>query len=180
MSTAPPTEHVAQQIRLIRGHRVMLDRDLAALYGVETGALNRAVKRNRGRFPDDFMFQVTAQEADALRCQFGTSNMRSQFGISQGRGGRRYVPYVFTEQGVAMLSSVLRSRRAIQVNIQIMRTFVRLRGIISTHKDLVRRLDALEGTYDTHFKAVFETIRKLMQPPPAPPEPPPKPRIGFH
>ena len=168
MSTASPTEHVAQQIRLMRGHRVLLDNELAALYGVTTGTLNQAVTRNRNRFPGDFMFQLTQEEH---------RNLISQTVISSGYGGRRHQPYVFTEQGVAMLSTILRSERAIQVNIQIMRTFVRLRGIISTHKDLVRRLDALESTYDTHFKVVFEAIRKLMEPPPALP---PKPRIGFH
>ena len=158
---------VERSIFLIRGEKVMLDRDLAWLYGVETGALNRAVKRNSERFPSDFMFQLTEEEADSLRCQIGTSKVR--------RGGRRYLPYAFTEQGVAMLSSVLRSSRAVQVNIAIMRTFVRLRGLLLSNTDLARKLEALEQKYDAQFRVVFDAIRELM----APPEPPPKRQIGF-
>jgi hypothetical protein len=143
----------------------MLDADLAALYGVETGALVRAVKRNAYRFPEDFMFQLTSQEFEILRCQFG---------ISSSWGGRRHPPYAFTEQGVAMLSSVLHSKRAAQVNVEIMRAFVRLRRILADNAGLAHRLDELEMKYDVQFKAVFDAIRSLMQPPE-----PKKKRIGF-
>jgi len=143
----------------------MLDADLAALYGVETKALVRAVKRNADRFPEDFMFQLNPQEFDNLRCQIGTSS---------SWGGRRHAPHAFTEQGVAMLSSVLRSKRAVQVNVEIMRTFVRLRRILADNAGPARRLDDLEKKYDVQFKAVFDAIRSLMQPPA-----PKKKRIGF-
>jgi hypothetical protein len=176
------TASVAQiesKMFLIRGQKVMLDEDLAALYEVETKALNRAVKRNLERFPADFMFQLTAEEFATLRFQYGTSNLRSQIVTSNenpaGRGGRRYAPYAFTEQGVAMLSSVLNSERAIQVNIEIMRAFVRLRQMLSTNAELSRKLNALEKKYDIRFKAVFEAIHELM----APPEPKKKRPIGF-
>jgi ORF6N domain-containing protein len=129
--------------------------------------LNRSVKRSRARFPADFMFQLTSEEAEALRCQIGTSNT--------GRGGRRFRPYAFTEQGVAMLSSVLRSKRAVQVNVEIMRAFVHVRRWLVTHEDLARKLDALEKRYDMQFRSVFEAIRQLM----TPPEPLRK-RVGFH
>jgi hypothetical protein len=143
----------------------MLDVDLAALYGVEVGALNRAVKRNIERFPADFMFQLTAEEERNLRCQTGTSRASgSQSGISSQHGGRRYRPYAFTEQGVAMLSSVLHSPRAVQVNIEIMRAFVRLRQMLQANVELARKLAALERKYDRRFRAVFEAIRELMQP----------------
>jgi ORF6N domain len=161
-------------IHEIRGERVMLDSDLASLYGVQTKSLNRAVKRNLDRFPVDFMFQLTVQELQALRFQSGTSNSRSPSGNSKTRGGRRYRPYAFSEQGVAMLSSVLRSRRAVKVNVEIMRTFVRLRRMAITHTDLARRLDELESKYDAQFKVVFDAIRQLMQPPERP-----RPQIGF-
>jgi hypothetical protein len=176
-----PIDRIEQAILLIRGHKVMLDADLAVLYGVETRALVQAVKRNVSRFPDDFMFQLTEDEAATLRRHFGTSNadggmnLRSQIVISSSWGGRRYRPYAFTEQGVAMLSSVLRSDRAVQVNVQIMRTFVKLRRLLATHEDLARKLDALERKYDQQFKAVFDAIRELM----APPDPKPRRRIGF-
>ncbi len=149
-------ERIERHILLIRGEKVMLDADLADLYGVETGALVRAVKRNADRFPGDFMFQLSKSEFDNLRCQIGIS--------SSAWGGRRYRPYVFTEQGVAMLSSVLRSKRAVQVNVEIMRTFVRLRAMLGTHADLARKLAALERKYDRQFKVVFEAIRALMEP----------------
>lgn len=131
----------------------MLDTDLAALYGVEARALNQAVARNPERFPEDFMFQLTDDEWRALR---------SQTVISNGRGGRRYAPYVFTEQGVAMLSSVLRSQRAVEVNIAIMRTFVQLRRLMDSNRDLARRIDSLEARYDEQFSAVFEAIKQLI------------------
>ena len=161
-------ERVEQRILLIRGHRVMLDSDLAELYGVETKALSRAVRRNRERFPEGFMFQLTREEYRFLRYQFGT--------LEIGRGKySKYLPMAFTEQGVAMLSSVLRSKRAIQVNIAIMKTFVRLRELMATHRDLAEKLAALEGKYDHQFKVVFDAIRRLMAPPARPGR-----RIGFH
>lgn len=135
----------------------MLDRHLADLYQVETSYLNRQVKRNIDRFPGDFMFQLNGEEAEALRCQFGISN-------AAGRGGRRYLPYAFTQEGVAMLSGVLRSERAVLVNIAIMRAFVRLREILISNKDLANRLDSLEKKYDSRFRVVFDAIRKLTDP----------------
>ncbi|MCC7365374.1 MAG: ORF6N domain-containing protein [Dehalococcoidia bacterium] len=173
MDVAPPElvpeERLLASIQVVRGQRVMLDRDLAALYGVETRSLNRAVRRNLDRFPGDFMFQLTADEVEDLR---------SQIGISSGHGGRRYLPFVFTEQGVAMLSSVLSSPRAIQVNIEIMRAFVRLRAMAASHAALARKLDELENRYDRQFASVFDAIRKLMTPPPVA-APRRKRRIGF-
>ena len=151
-----PIERIESRIYLIRGKKVMFDRDLAELYGVETKNLNKAVKRNKERFPVDFMFQLNNQEIRAwsLRFQFGTSN--------SNRGGRRYPPYVFTEQGVAMLSSVLNSERAIQVNIQIMRTFTKLREMLATNKELREKIEKLERKYDQRFQAVFNVIKKLL------------------
>ena len=159
-------ERVERMILSLRGERVMLDADLAALYGVETKLLTRAARRNKDRFPPDFMFQLTPKEHAALRIQIGTSNA--------GRGGRRYAPYAFTEQGVAMLSSVLRSKRAVAVNVEIMRAFVRLRGMLAGHADLARKLAALERKYDAQFKSVFDAIRRLMLP-----EGKPRRPIGF-
>lgn len=152
-----PVESIEHRILFLRGQKVMLDEDLASLYGIETRVLIQAVKRNRERFPDDFMFVLNNQEVRLLRSQFVTSN--------DGRGGRRYAPYAFTEHGVAMLSSVLNSPRAIQVNIEIMRSFGRLRQILATHKDLAQKLEELEKKYDEQFKAVFDAIRQLMTPP---------------
>ncbi len=147
-----------QKILVLRGHRVLLDSELASLYRVETKALNRAVRRNIDRFPADFMFQLAAEESALLRSQIGA--------LKIGRGvHRKYAPYVFTEQGVAMLSSVLRSDRAVHVNIEIMRAFVRLRQLVSTHKDLASKLAALEKKYDRQFKVVFDAIRGLMRGP---------------
>lgn len=162
-----PAERIERSILLIRGHKVMLDEDLAALYEVELKVLNQAVKRNIDRFPEDFMFRLTAEEFDNLRYQSGTSTLRSQIvTLKTGRGRhRKYLPYAFTEQGVAMLSSVLRSKRAVQVNIDIMRAFVRLRQMLASHADLARKLDALEKKYDAQFKVVFDAIRELMTPP---------------
>src|SRR6266850_1243426 len=161
-----PIERIQRSIHIIRGSKVMLDADLAALYNVETRILVRNVKRNLDRFPPDFMFQVSSNEFKTLRSQIGISTM--------GRGGRRYLPYAFTEHGVAMLSSVLNSPRAIQVNIAIMRTFSQLRELLAGNKDLARKLDELEKEYDARFKVVFEAIRQLM----APPKPKRRP-IGF-
>ncbi len=162
-----PIDRIESAILFVRGHKVMLDSDLAALYGVTTFNLNKAVKRNADRFPEDFMFQLTAEEASALRFQIGMSK-------DKGRGGRRYAPYVFTEQGVAMLSSVLRSKRAAQVNVEIMRAFVRLRRMLASNEELARELAALERKYDAQFKVVFDAIRELMAPPT-----PKRRRIGF-
>lgn len=159
-----PAEIIQKKILIIRGRKVMLDRDLAELYEVETKALNRAVKRNSERFPEDFMFQLTREEFDILRCHFGTSSW----------GGQRYLPYAFTENGVAMLSSVLSSKRAIQVNISIMRTFTHLREMLLTHRDLKRKIEAMEKKYDHQFKIVFDTIKQLIEP-----QAKPKKRIGF-
>ena len=153
----PELLHVERAALLLRGRRVLLDEVLASLYGVEVKALNQAVRRNIERFPGDFMFQLTSEEARALRSQTVTSNV--------GRGGRRYLPHAFTEQGVAMLSSVLRSRRAVQVNIEIMRAFVRLRRMMQDDAELARKLGALEKKYDAQFRVVFDAIRELMTPP---------------
>jgi uncharacterized protein YjcR len=160
-------ERIEKAILFIRKQKVMLDADLAELYGVETRVLVQAVKRNLERFPEDFMFQLNKEEADFLRSQVVT--------LKKGRGQHsKYLPYVFTEQGVAMLSSVLRSQSAIQVNIEIMRAFIRLRQMLAANADLARKLDVMEKKYDAQFKEVFEAIRRLM----APPEPKRRP-IGF-
>lgn len=152
-------EKIERRVLRLRGHNVMLDADLAALYRVDVKVLNQAVKRNRHRFPGDFMFRLTDQEAKSLRSQIVTSKA--------GRGGRRTAPYAFTEQGVAMLSSVVRSTRAISVNIEIMRAFVKLRRILDSHSQLAKRLDELEAKYDDQFSVVFQAIRELMAPPAA-------------
>ena len=162
-------EVVATKILLVRGRKVMLDKDLAELYGVKTKELNKAVRRNKDRFPEDFMYQLTREEVTNLKFQFGTSSW----------GGRRYRPYAFTEQGVAMLSSVLNSERAIQVNIAIMRAFVKLRQILLTHKELAQKLEELEHKYQLHeqdIQVIFEAIKKLIEPP----DEPPKPRFGLN
>jgi hypothetical protein len=179
-TTLVPVDRIERTILVLRGQRVLLDADLAALYGVETKTLNRAVKRNLSRFLPDFMFRLTQEEANTLRCHSGTSKStvsgaRSFRGdVTSERGGRRYLPYAFTEQGVAMLSSVLRSRRAVQVNVGIMRAFVRLRQMLLTHAELSRKLALLERRYDAQFKSVFEAIRELMAPAERP-----KRMIGF-
>ena len=160
MNEIIPVEVVQEKIYLIRGQKVMIDSDLAMLYRVETFNLNKAVKRNIERFPKDFMFHLTKEEADSLRFQIGMSK-------TSGRGGRRYLPYVFTEQGVAMLSSVLKSKRAIQVNIAIVRTFVKLREILSSHKKLAYKLQDLEKKIekqDEKIYTIFEAINSLMAP----------------
>jgi hypothetical protein len=160
-------DHVENTIRLVRGHRVILDEDLAGLYGVSVKRLNEQVRRNIGRFPADFMFQIQTKELGSLRSQIAT--------LKRSRGEhRKYLPLAFTEQGVAMLSSVLRSPRAVQVNIEIMRAFVRLRRLLETNADLARKLDALEQKYDGQFGMVFEAIRELMAPPAKP-----RKQIGF-
>jgi len=163
-----PAERIERAILMLRGQRVMLDADLADLYGVETRVLTQAVGRNKDRFPADFMFRLTKDEFDDLKSQ-------SVISRSGEWGGRRYPPYAFTEQGVGMLSSVLRSKRAVQVNIEIMRAFVRLRQLLASHADLARKVDALEKKYDAQFKVVFDAIRQLMTPPPVKK----RGRIGF-
>ena len=190
-------ENLARFVFFIRSEKVMLDSDLATLYGVEARALNQAVARNRRRFPGDFMFQLSSREYESLRSQTVISklrdssadssqsvmssrrakdHLRSQIVTSnKGRGGRRTLPYAFTEQGVAMLSSVLRSARAVEVNIAIMRTFVQLRRLMDTNRDLARKIEALEKKYDEQFAVVFAAIKELIAP-----SSPPKKQIGFH
>ncbi|MCK4753356.1 MAG: ORF6N domain-containing protein [Planctomycetes bacterium] len=163
-----PIERIQNYILLIRNQKVMIDKDLAALYGVETGALVRAVKRNIDRFPADFMFQLNKAEYETfLKCQIGISKDR--------RGGRRYLPYAFTEQGIAMLSSVLRSKRAVEVNIAIMRTFVKLREILASNQLLKRKIESMERKYDEKFKTVFQVLEKMLAEPEKPKQP-----FGFH
>jgi hypothetical protein len=154
-----PVEQIEKTIFLLRGQKVMLSPHLAELYGIEARTLVQAVKRNLERFPEDFMFQLTREEYE---------NLKSQIVISSWGGARRARPYAFTEQGVAMLSSVLRSKRAVQVNIEIMRAFVQLRKMVAAHKDLARKLATLEKKYDEQFKIVFDAIRELMTPPAKP------------
>jgi replication fork clamp-binding protein CrfC len=160
MAETSPAPLIESRIYVIRGHKVLLDQDLALLYEVPTKRLNEAVSRNKERFPEDFMFRLSPEEEESLRSQFATSN--------EGRGGRRYLPYAFTELGIAMLSSVLRSPRAIEVNMAIMRTFVRLRQLLAAHEDLARRLDQLEWRQDEQgqqIQSVFDTIQHLIEEP---------------
>lgn len=168
-NTIVPIERIEKRIYFIRNQKVMIDEDLAELYNVETKNLNKAVARNLDSFPKDFMFQLSKEEWNSLKFHFGTSK--------KGRGGRRYLPYVFTEQGVAMLSSVLKSKKAIKVNIQIMRAFVKLREILSTHKELAQKLKELElriDSNDQQIQAIFNVINQLLSPPEKP-----KQKIGF-
>ena len=174
-------DQIERAILILRGHRVLLDSDLAALYGVEAKALNQAVRRNAERFPADFMFKLTRAEAYGLRSQSVTLDAEpdestGNFSDRRSRRGQhiKHLPYAFTEQGVAMLSSVLRSPRAVQVNIEIMRAFVRLRQLLQSNTELAAKLDALEQKYDSQFSIVFEAIRELMTPPETPTNP-----IGF-
>jgi len=163
-----PVGRIAQSIHLLRGQKVMLDNDLAALYEVPTGHLNRAVKRNLSRFPSDFMFRLNRNEARILKCQFGISSW----------GGRRGYPYAFTEQGVAMLSSILNSPRAVKVNIAIMRAFVKLREMLETNRELAHKFSELQqrvGKHDEEIAAIINAIRQLMAPPERP-----RREIGFH
>ncbi|OGR43890.1 MAG: DNA-binding protein [Elusimicrobia bacterium GWA2_61_42] len=159
-----PQEFIASKIYIVRGHKVMLDSDLASLYGVTTKSLNQAVSRNLDSFPPDFMYKLKASEQENLRFQIGTSRW----------GGRRYLPYVFTHNGVSMLSSVLKSKRARQVNIQIMRTFTKLKELLDTHADLRRKLEEMEKKYDHQFKVVFDAIKSLLSTPDEPVR-----KIGF-
>jgi hypothetical protein len=171
-------EQIESQIFLIRGQRVMLDEDLAALYEVETKRLNEQVRRNQERFPEDFMFQLTAEEFANLKSQFVTSSLRSQIATSNnppGRGGRRHLPYAFTEHGAIMAASVLNSPRAVEASVQVVRAFVQLRQILASNAELSRKLVALEKNYDIKFKAIFEAIHQLM----TPADPKKKRPIGF-
>ncbi len=186
--SAPLEPHIASRILLLREQRVMLDADLATLYGVETRVLVQAIKRNAVRFPADFMFQLSAEEFANLRSQFVISSSGTNTGANPGYGGRRYAPYAFTEQGVAMLSTVLNSERAVVINIEIMRTFVKVRTLASTHQDLARQLselqdktEALTMSHDTfsrntrnQLRQVFDALRELTTPPEQPKRP-----IGF-
>jgi len=186
------TDAIAPLVHWLRHEKVILDSDLAELYGVPTKILNQAVKRNADRFPADFMFQITAEEETGLKCQTGISKTlppdanRSQFvtasevqplrsQIVTSKGGRRYLPYAFTEQGVAMLSSVLRSQRAVEVNIAIMRTFVQLRRLMDSNRDLAQKIGEMEDKYDGQFRIVFDAIRQLISPPAQPSR-----ELGFH
>ncbi len=166
-------EAITPLVRWIRGEKMLLDTDLAALYGVATKALNQAVKRNRERFPDDFMIQLTEAEAEIMRSQFVTAP------TVISKRNLRHRPYAFTEQGVAMLSSVLRSKRAVEVNIAIMRTFVQLRRLMDSNRDLARKIEKLEQKYDEQFALVFDAIKRLVAED-RPERARPKPRIGFH
>ena len=162
-----PLERIERAIIVVRGEKVMLDSELAEIYGVETRILNQAVRRNINRFPVDFMFQLTVAEEASLRSQIVISN--------EGRGGRRYLPYAFTEHGALMLANVLNSERAAQTSVQVVRAFVKLRQMLSSNAELARKLAAMEKKYDAQFKVVFDAIRQLMSPPTRP-----KREIGFH
>lgn len=161
------SEYVQNQIKVIRGRKVILDSDLAALYNVPTKRLNEQVRRNPDRFPEDFMFQLTEVEADSLRSQFATSNTP--------RGGRRYLPYAFTEHGALMAANVLNNQTAITVSLEIVRTFIRLRQILVVHQDLKRKVEALETKYDSQFRVVFDAVKQLITPPDSK-----RRRIGIH
>jgi hypothetical protein len=161
-----PTGDLSSRIHTVRGVRVMLDSDLAALYGVSTTRLNQQVARNRHRFPGDFMFRLTHAEITSLMSQNATSN--------RGRGGQRKLPHAFTEHGAVMLASVLKTQVAVEASIQVVRAFVQLRGVLAAHRELAKRLDELEAKYDGQFKVVFQAIRELMEPPA-----PPSKQIGF-
>ncbi|MEI7910301.1 MAG: ORF6N domain-containing protein [Verrucomicrobiota bacterium] len=173
-------EVIAPLVHWLRHEKVMLDSDLAELYGVTTGRLNEAVKRNLDRFPADFMFQPTEDEMEILISQIAISSsapfaLKFQSGRSKAHGGRRHLPYAFTEQGVAMLSSVLRSQRAVEVNIAIMRTFVQLRRLMDSNRDLAQKIGEMEAKYDGQFRIVFDAIRRLITPPAQPSR-----ELGFH
>lgn len=161
-----PIERIENKIYQIRGQKVVIDSDLAQIYGVTTKRFNEQVKRNANRFPEDFMFQLTAEEDENLRSQIATSK--------KTRGGRRYLPYVFTEHGALMAANVLSSDRAVEASVQVVRAFVKLRQMLTDNAELARKVEALEKKYDTQFKVVFDAIRKLMMPPDAP-----KGKIGF-
>ncbi len=177
MNALIPLERVESRILFIRGEKVIVDSDLAELYGVTTKAFNQAIKRNIHRFPDDFMFQLTADEVDSMRSQIATTSpiLWSQIVTSkERRGGRRYMPYVFTEHGALMAANILNSDRAVEASVQVVRAFVKLRQMLSSNADLSRKVEALERKYDANFKVVFNEIKKLMTPPPLPQN-----KIGF-
>jgi hypothetical protein len=179
MANLISVEVIATKIKELRGKKVMFDADLARLYGVTTKALNQAVRRNIERFPEDFMFRLTWEEARSLRSQSVTLKKEGEIGSSKRGKHIKYLPYAFTEQGVAMLSSVLKSKRAIQVNILIMRAFVKIKELLLTHKELALKLEALERKYanhDTKIKAIFKVIKQLLKPP----KPQERRIIGFH
>lgn len=173
-----PVERIEQKILEIRGERVLLDSDLAEVYGVTTKVLNQAIKRNADRFPSDFFFRLTNEEFEVLRSQFVTSNDESlilQSGISRkGRGGRRFAPFVFTEHGALMAANVLNSPRAVEASVQVIRAFVKMRNLIASNAELSAKITKLEAKYDTQFKSIFDAIKKLMMPPDKP-----KGGIGF-
>ena len=170
-----PAERVEKAILLIRGEKVILDADLARLYGVSTRRLKEQVRRNRERFPEDFMFELTADEQAVLKDQIGASNLRSQIATSRSHGGRRYLSFAFTEHGALMAANVLSSEQAVQASVQVVRAFVRLRQMLASNAELAKKLEQLEKKYDRQFKVVFDAIRQLM----IPPEPKRK-QIGFH
>ena len=180
MTATRKIDNVESAIYLIRGQRVMLDSDLAAIYEVTTKQLNQQLKRNRDRFPTDFAFQLTAEDVARLRSQNVTSNpnLRSQFASSKGRGGRRYFPWVFTEHGAIMLASVLNSDIAVQASVRVVRAFVRLREMVAGNAQLAAKLEELERRLDSHDEAIvdlFDALKRLLEP-----EPKPKREIGFH
>jgi ORF6N domain len=178
MSSHRKIANLQGAIHLIRGQRVMLDSDLATIYQVTTKRLNQQVKRNRSRFPDDFAFQLTAKDIENLKSQFATSSLRSQFATSKRRGGRRYLPWVFTEHGALMLASVLNSAIAVQASVRVVRAFVRLREMVAANAQLAVKLEELERRLDSHDEAIanlFAALRQLLEPP----EPPKRREIGF-
>jgi len=170
-----PIERIEQTIFVVRGERVILDAELAKLYGVTAKRLNEQVRRNRERFPEDFMFQLTKEEFAELKSEIDASNLRSQIATARSHGGRRYLPHAFTEHGAIMAANVLNSERAVRASVEVVRTFVRLRQMLASNAELARKLEELEKKYDRQFKVVFDAIRQLM----TPPEPPQK-QIGFH
>jgi hypothetical protein len=170
-----PVERVESSILIIRGEKVILDADLAALYGVSTKRLKEQVRRNHQRFPADFMFELTVEEQAGLTAQINASNLRSQFATSRSHGGRRYLSYAFTEHGALMAANVLSSEQAVQASVEVVRAFVRLRQILTSNVDLARKLEQLEKKYDRQFKVVFDAIRQLMIP-----AAPKRKQIGFH
>lgn len=174
-------EQIGPRISIVRGQRVILDADLAELYGTTTKVFNQAVKRNKDRFPGDFMFQLTAEETQAVQSQFAAVDLRSQFvtSIAASHGGRRYLPYAFTEHGALMAASVLNTSRAIEVSVYVVRAFVKLRDILSSHKELADKLSDLErkvASHDTAIQSLVAAIRRLLEPPPATQHR----QIGFH
>jgi len=170
-----PVERIAHAILLIRGEKVILDADLAKLYGVTAKRLNEQVRRNRERFPEDFMFQLTKEEFANMEGEVGPTNLRSQIATSRSHGGRRYLPYAFTEHGAIMAANVLNSEQAVRASVEVVRAFVRLRQMLSSNAEFAKKLEELERKYDRQFKVVFDAIRQLMTP-----LEPKRKQIGFH